>query len=293
MSLHDEYTELLAGELTNTCQIKVYSRMKTNNGEVYKPYVDNVTFHRLEFGGVYLTAAVLAHLLPGLSVQQEEALYGVFEKIKFTTNNRPVSDVVTILEEEIKEIEKIAKEPPNKPGPQAVRKALISKIKGLKMDGILTDDKIPEWTKPQKHVVHIICGDYAMDEFGKRLISAVLECFLRVKTTGSIRRLLVIEEAHQLVSTDNKKSAKLITQLLREARKFHTSVLLSTQNYDDLDANSVSQCLNSFKFRDHRDPDLAGLCARQCFTTLSSSRTSFVMNVGEEKTFKERIRENK
>lgn len=99
---------------------------------------------------------------------------------------------------------------------------------------------------------------------------------------GALKILVVCEEAHRYISSDEQKgflpTRQAVARIAKEGRKYGVSVGIVTQRPGELDPTILSQCSTVFAMRLANDHDQAII--RSALPNSSSSTTSFLASIG-------------
>lgn len=304
---HDEYISFLDRNTSRDVKIYKFCRLYKNNLEVKSE--SRIIYRTLAFPETYLDASSLVRLLPHVSVQQEECLFEVFDEIK---KNTLIEIINKLVEWQKKEIDKDDPEfwnrvkevydkiktaaksrselieystilirssykEKNNSGRMTVYNALILKLIELYKKKIVVN-YTPNWLEnASPNTIDIFNIDYSSNEYIRRFINTVLQCFITHTFADEIR-ILVIDEAHLLLKEETE-TKKILIRLLREARKFNTTLIFLTQNENDLPEEMLSQIQNKFTFRNVNDQHLKYLQDQICICKLYGSKMAFPLRV--------------
>lgn len=270
---HDEYTDLLSAgsEDLTIKRINISPSLSVPRTLGSESIVNEDLF----FSSTLITAPTLCRLMRNLSSQQEEFLTMIFNRVYSDPNRRDISFVTS----EIQNIADDIRNSKEKDSPlHKMYIGLLSRLNDI-VKNKLVQKNLPSWLVKQPFTTEIFIGDYNKEGYGKRIVTAILEQFLRYKSTESLR-VVIIEEAHQLLNLGSNETQNVISQLLREARKFNTSILLVTQNSDDVPVDIRNQIQNHFQFREEGKPELEDLPNRVCKSVINTGLTPFHLHVG-------------
>jgi len=303
---HDEYINLLLPD-KNYDLFKYYieKENKINN--------TNVINRDLAFSTKVLIAPILTKLLPELSDQQQIYIYDFFKQVK-NKDDILLNDLIGILIKDFNQ-EYVAEYPENKEDLNKAKEfanitfkdnieyinryvsyissqlirfkgvgktkmifAVIKKLIEVSSQNIFHKE-LPSWLDSQKRkVIHIINVDYDSNEYIRRYINTVLQCYLIKDNVVSFNRTLVIDEAHLLLR-ENSLTTKLLNRLLRESRKLGISIIFITQNEEDVPEEIRGQFQNKFRFREESNNSLKYLPNQTCSVSLFGSKLDFSLKV--------------
>jgi DNA helicase HerA-like ATPase len=314
---HYEYLDLLLDKKKVSEQkINVYSRFKKSHktSNILKQLnaldeYENIRKEKLVFNSHLLTATMLCKVLQNLTSHQEELIHTEFEyACKLYNEENPKEDLLEYFyaylnqqlvfsEEEINQL--IFQEK----GKQVIHSYQINKFLELKrndgkrlvveavarrvselLEQELFVKELPSWLKDNSGTIDIINEDFSDDEFGKRMVNTIMSHFLESKTNDK-QRILVIDEAHKLLNIEDNQTRKLIFQLLRESRKFNTSLLLLTQNYNDLPPEVLSLFHNVYRFKEVNNEEYQTLPSRMCHVNSVNSACNYIMQVSNVESY--------
>jgi Helicase HerA, central domain len=286
---HDEYTKLIMNSTDS--EIYRYSRFRSSS----KMYSNKPTiFHDyLQFYENNITPEILSALLPKLSDQQEEELHSVYTRIiqkrgdkRTFLADKPfdeypilITHYLDILQPLINEYDKKPLNT-NRPSLKDVQVALFRKIKILQEDKILitrSDINYINWLENRPGTLDILNIDYSKDEFIRRFLNAFALYFTRNPIEEF--RVLIIDEAHLILRDENNLTFRLVNKLLREARKFNTSIVMISQNFSDIPEEIRSQFQNIFMFRELNNPVTKYFSDRICHAKLVNADLEFDFRV--------------
>ena len=275
---HDEYEAILA----KNGQGLGITKFSRSYRRIEKVQIGgNEVFHKpFQFKMSSLTPSVLIELLPMVSPQQADLIYRAYRIAATSPGVITPSKLLITLN---KMLESVGKEQRVKAeGLERVYAALIRKIgDASREDQGYLGSETPAWTEVKRNNISILCGERA-DRLTGRFISAVLQHVLTRQARAP--KILLIEECHQLFETDSDeemRSGRLLGQLLREARKYGTGLILVTQVENDIPMAVRDQIQNRFHFRDVRNEKFINLSDRLCRVILHGSQTGFLMWVND------------
>lgn len=313
---HFEYLDLVMDKNDNSTAINVYSRNKKSykNDNLRKQFdilenIENIKSKNLEFSSQLVTSSTLCKILPNLSSQQQEIIHAEFE-FAYTqykeTNSKEnllvyffnhLNQQLVYSEEDLNQMIfeehgkqmipsfKINKylESKRSKGRYLVIESIAKRINDLIQENIFVDE-LPSWLDKGNATIDIINDDFSDDEVGKRMVNTIMSHFLEIKSNDK-QRILVIDEAHKLLNIEDNQTRKLIFQLLRESRKFNTSLLLLTQNYNDLPPEILALFHNVFRFKEVNNEDFRNLPSKMCHVNIVNSMCNFIMKVDNVKSY--------
>lgn len=265
---HDEYETILA---KNSQDIKIskFSRDYIDTKE--EVIAKNKIQHKpLQFKMSALTPSVLIELLPNVNPQQAELIYKSFKFADALPGPIKIGKLFNMLKKTI-EID------------VTLTKACEDVIAKIRSNQELLSENVQDWTEAKQNRISILISEKE-DRFTERFITAVLQHVLTKQ--AKIPKIILIEECHQLFkvcNNDNIRTGELLEQLLREARKFGTAIILVTQVESDIPVAVCDQIQNRFHFRDVRNQMLSNLSDRLCRVSLRGSQTEFLMWINEIK----------
>ncbi len=274
---HEEYSKLLFPFSNDKYSLTNYSnKSKLNLLRKSSLYVENskVEEKRIEFSSEFLSPDYLSLLLPNISSQQEEEIFNLFDEIK--SDEVSLDLILFNLDKKLNELNNLknAKRPNLFDVIVAIKKKIV-KIKNL---GLIKDG-LPSWLKDENYAhIDIISGNKLYEDLNRRYITTILQNFLLSPITNYFR-ILVIDEAHQILDMKNSRTLSILTQLLREARKFNTAIILSTQNTNDVPESILDQFQNKFCFREKQNNYTENFPDQTCLINLFNSKTFFISRI--------------
>ncbi len=300
---HDEYTSLV---FDDKLTINRFSRSKRNlKNHLLKinSKVPQINLKNLQFGEKELTASMLVKLLPNINNEYTTDIVHKFFEQCFGTNNSKIEliKLIDALNEEIinsidneRELGQFNFNPisvkdflktTKRPSYIGALTGLISRLQQLIEEDIFIKET-PSWLLEYENTIDLFVEDYSADREGIRLITGIVLQFLNYN--ASKPHYLIIDEAHQFFAMNNSESKKLISQLLRESRKYNIVVILITQNSSDLPDDLINLIDNQFQFREMNNSTTHLLPNQVCYAKLRNSNFDFIFRVTDlkEKIFK-------
>jgi DNA helicase HerA-like ATPase len=296
---HNEYINFFGDE--KDCEIYHFSR---NAHQKSKERGNNhlIKFRNLQFYEDDISPAILSNLLPYVSPQQEEKIFYVYDKIieaiyepngfysqKKIDKKIKIKDYINfitdlMIKEDANENQKLGR---REVGLADVYMALINKIKDLSKEKIFVEKpNLINWLDYNPPSLDILNIDFSTDEFNRRYVNTVLQCFLNI-TRSERNKILIIDEVHLLLNNKESQTFKNICRLLRESRRNNTTVVFVTQNKSDIPPEIITQFHNTFLFRES-DNDLTNDLEDQvCSVNLYGSLADFILRVKEIKSLNE------
>jgi DNA helicase HerA-like ATPase len=280
---HDEYRFLIDKNRNYEVNFFCKSLININKDE------NKINYLKYFLANKYLNSAILNAVLPNISpnaMQQIEEIFNEdLSQVQLKSLN--IDEIIKLIMGRIKKseaqgyINNITYKPNDLNTLTLLYYGLIERMEQLKEKGLF-QSKIPSWLESKTKCIDIIQEDYSFSDYGKRIIRALIHQFLRFKAEDFLK-IFIVEEAHQLLSFNNIEDKLLLSMLLREARKFNTSIIFVTQNYYDVPEELRSQFSNIIQFREPLDKDANYFQDRLCKIKLANSNVSFLLRTPDLK----------
>lgn len=170
-----------------------------------------------------------------------------------------------------------------KAGKTEVGLALLRRFNEIHKDGSFDSSSresnemsTPAWLDyNHRKVINIINVIYDSNPYLMRFVNTIIQYFF---TPQENRRVLIVDEAH-LILREIEDTAKLLSRLLRESRKYNLSIIFITQNETDVPEDIRSQFQNRFRFREDANEQLKYLDNQTCICSLYKGKLMFPMKV--------------
>jgi len=216
----------------------------------YKDYSHNtklIKAHEVQIGVPKLSIAMIANILPGLSVPQKRDLEKIMQKLRADMKSglgpfdlRNVRNEIT-KDENIKDTTKVA------------LIAWINQLEELKLFSNVDSPSITEVVKPGTLTI-IDLSDIVNMRKKQILVSYFSQkMFFERRKKNIAPFTLFLEEAHQFIpekaTKENAVSKGIMRTIAREGRKFGASLCLISQRPIQLDTTTLSQCNSNIIMR--------------------------------------------
>lgn len=276
---HSEYENIIS-KCSNNTSVNIYSRSLRKEEKYTK---SKVTFSKklLQFPMDYINPSIMKTLLRIDDVYEQGLIDEIFDAI--TLHGHKINLFEEFTKAYIKkEIELKAEKDQNRLErlqniQRKIGKATIGKDRLIAKEG-------QGWLGASEEHISIISGQHSIHEYAHRIITAILESVLNPNYTKSRKNIIIVDEAHQLFRGEYKEVRQkkaLIGQLLREARKYNTGLILVTQVIEDIPEYIREQLQNRFMFRNNLDIRTRHLEDKICLCSVSGSKSEFLMKVND------------